>query len=49
VDESVIMGDKIKIKVLGISRNQVRLGLEAPEEISIHREEIYKRIHENEK
>jgi len=42
--ESVIIGDDIKIKVLGVKGSQVRLGIEAPGSVSVHREEIYERI-----
>ena len=44
VGETMIIGDDIKIIVLGVKGNQIRLGIEAPKEISVHREEIYQRI-----
>lgn len=42
--ETLIIGDDVKVTVLGISGNQVRLGISAPREVSVHREEVYKRI-----
>ena len=42
--ESVIIGDNVKITVLGVKGNQVRLGIDAPKDVSVHREEIYQRI-----
>ena len=44
ISESVIIGDDVKITVLGVKGNQVRLGIDAPMDISVHREEIYQRI-----
>jgi carbon storage regulator len=44
IDETVIIGEEIAVKVLGVKGNQVRLGIEAPKEVSVHREEIYNRI-----
>lgn len=44
ISESVIIGDDVKITVLGVKGNQVRLGIDAPKEVSVHREEIYQRI-----
>jgi len=41
IGENIIIGDNIKVFVTGIQGNQVKLGFEAPKEISIHREEIY--------
>ena len=42
--ETIMVGDEVTITVLGIQGNQVRLGVNAPKEIAVHREEIYKRI-----
>jgi len=45
VGETIIIGEKeVRIVVLAIKGNQVRLGIEADDDISIHREEVYKRI-----
>lgn len=44
VGESLIIGDDIVVHVLGVKGNQVRIGVEAPQDVSVHREEIYKRI-----
>lgn len=44
INESIIIGDNVKMTILGINGNQVRIGIDAPQEVSVHREEIYMRI-----
>ena len=44
VGESLMIGDDINVTVLGIRGNQVRIGVNAPKDVSVHREEIYERI-----
>lgn len=44
VGESLIVGDDVTLTVLGVKGNQVRIGVNAPKEVSVHREEIYQRI-----
>jgi carbon storage regulator len=44
VGESLRIGDDVSVVVLGIKGNQVRIGVDAPKSISVHREEIYNRI-----
>ena len=44
VDQSIIIGDDIIIKILGNSGGQIKIGIQAPREISVHRDEIYKKI-----
>lgn len=44
VGESLMIGDEISVTVLGIRGNQVRIGVNAPKDVSVHREEIYERI-----
>jgi len=46
INESIFIGDDIKIIILGIKGNQARLGIEASKDIPVHREEIYERIHQ---
>jgi carbon storage regulator len=44
VGETVVIGNDVDVTVLGVKGNQVRLGIKAPKEITVHREEIYQRI-----
>ncbi len=48
VGETLMIGDEVTVTVLGVKGNQVRIGVNAPKEVSVHREEIYERI-KNEK
>jgi len=43
-NESLFIGDEIEITVLGVKGNQVRIGINAPKDIDVHREEVYQRI-----
>ena len=44
VGESVVIGDEVTVTVLGVKGNQVRIGVNAPKSVSVHREEIFDRI-----
>ena len=44
VGETVVIGDDVTVTVLGVKGNQVRLGVNAPREVAVHREEIFERI-----
>jgi len=44
VGETIMVGDEVQVTVLGVKGNQIRIGIDAPQEIAVHREEIYNRI-----
>ena len=44
VGETLMIGDEVTVTVLGVKGNQVRIGVNAPKTVSVHREEIYQRI-----
>jgi carbon storage regulator len=44
VGETLMIGDAVSVTVLGVKGNQVRIGINAPKDVAVHREEIYQRI-----
>jgi len=44
VGETLMIGDEVTVTVLGVKGNQVRVGVNAPRDVTVHREEIYERI-----
>jgi carbon storage regulator len=44
VGETLMIGDDVTVTVLGVKGNQVRVGVDAPKDVAVHREEIYERI-----
>lgn len=47
VGESLMVGDEVTVTVLGVKGNQVRIGVNAPRDVAVHREEIYNRIQDD--
>ncbi len=44
VGETLMIGDEVTVTVLGVKGNQIRVGVNAPKDVAVHREEIYERI-----
>lgn len=44
VGESIMIGESVEVKVLGLRAGQIKIGIEAPKDLKVHREEIYERI-----
>ena len=44
--ETIMVGDQITVTVLGVKGNEVRVGIEAPREVAVHREEVWQRIND---
>ena len=47
LNEKTMIGDDISVTILGVKGNQVRIGIDAPKEVEVHREEVYQKIHES--
>jgi carbon storage regulator len=48
-NETLMVGDEVTVTILGVKGNQVRIGINAPREVAVHREEIYERIKSEER
>ena len=48
VGEALMIGDQVSVTVLGVKGNQVRIGISAPKDVAVHREEIYQKIRKGE-
>ena len=49
IGESLMIGDDVQVTILGTQGNQIRIGIDAPREVEVHREEVYHRIQEEKK
>ena len=47
VSETLMIGDEVTVTVLGVKGNQVRIGVNAPKDVQVHREEVYERIRQD--
>ena len=47
IGETLMIGDDVSITVIGVKGNQVRIGIDAPKDVAVHREEIFNRIKSN--
>ena len=47
VGETLMIGDAVTVTVLGVKGNQVRIGITAPKDVAVHREEIFQRLHKD--
>ena len=48
IGESIMIGDSVEVKILGLRAGQIKIGIQAPKNVAVHREEIYNRIREEE-
>ncbi len=42
--EAIMIGDNVEVKILGLRGNQIRIGIDAPKHVAVHRDEVYKRV-----
>ena len=44
IGEALIIGDDVKVTILGVKGNQIKIGVDAPKNVTVHREEVYERV-----
>ncbi|QJQ96876.1 MULTISPECIES: carbon storage regulator CsrA [Halomonadaceae] len=49
IGETLMIGDEVTVTILGVKGNQIRVGINAPKHVSVHRDEIYQRVKQEEK